>query len=81
MNWEKINLENENERNLDFLDAYNFKELLLEIECNIKDINAENVRKQAFDCLKDRYLEAKEIIDANLNNIVKYAKKERKNYK
>ena len=81
MNWEKIDLNNECERNLNFLDAYSLNELLLQIEYNIKDINSETVRKQAFDCLKDRYLEAKEIIDANLNNIVKYAKKERKNYK
>ena len=78
MNWNNVNLsEDSSEREANLIDGLTFDCLLLEIHCNIKDINPETVRKQFNEDLNERILEAQSIFESNLNNIVKQAKKER----
>lgn len=77
MDWNNVDLNSDYERNKDFLTGYSFDTLLLEISCNLKDINADTVRKHCFAELNNRIREAKEIFEANLNNILKEAIKYR----
>ena len=77
MDFLNINLNNDHERNLDILDGYNLETLFLEISCNLREINEETVKKQFYESLNSKIQTAKEIFNANLQNIVKYAQKER----
>lgn len=77
MNWENVNLESKYERSQNILDGYSFDILLLEISCNIKNINKDTIKKQFEESLKMKIDSAKEIFEANLDNIVKQAIKER----
>ena len=78
MNWNNINLERGYEREQNILDPYSFETLLLEINCNVRDINTDTVRKQFKESLESKLNCMKEVFEANLKNIVKQAKKERK---
>ena len=77
MNWKKIDLESGYERSQNILDAYSFDRLMLEINCNISDINEETVTKQFEETLRINIHSAKEIFKDNLKNIVKQSLKER----
>ena len=77
MNYNNLDLTRNYERDVNIIDPLDFDTLLLEIQCNIKDINPETVTKQFNEDLQSRIEEAKSIFNANLNNIVKQAKKER----
>lgn len=76
MNWNNIDL-NSSEIELPILDPYTFATLLLEVECNLPEITPEMVRIQAYNSIREKYITALEIVDSNLNNIVKYAQKQR----
>ncbi len=78
MDWNNVDLKSDYERNHDFLNGYSFETLLLEIACNLREINKETVRKQFETELQNRIREANEIFEANLTNIVKEAQRERK---
>ena len=80
MNWNNVNLEDGYERDQNILDPYNFDVLLLEISCNIRDenLNAEEITKHFNEILNLKIECAKEVFNDNLKNIVKQAKKERK---
>lgn len=77
MDFLNINLNNDHERNTDILDGYNLDTLFLEISCNLREINEETVKKQFYESLNSKIQTAKEIFNANLQNIVKYAQEER----
>ena len=77
MNYLNINLNNDYERNTDILDGYNLDTLFLEISCNLREINEETVKKQFYESLNSKIQSAKDIFNANLKNIVKYAQEER----
>ena len=77
MNWKNIKLEDGYERDLNLLDPYDFDTLLLEINCNVKEINRETVKAQAMESIKAKYQTAIEILNDNLDNITKQAQKER----
>lgn len=77
MNWNNINLESPYEVQQDILDGYDCETLLLEVNCNLKVINRETVKAQAMESIKCKYKTAIEILDANLDNLVAYAQKER----
>ena len=78
MNWKNIKLGDGYERDLNLLDPYDFDTLLLEINCNVKEINRETVKAQAMESIKAKYQTAIEILNDNLDNITKQAQKERK---
>ena len=77
MDYLNINLNNDHERNTDILDGYNLDTLFLEISCNLREINEETVKKQFYESLNSKIQSAKDIFNANLQNIVKYAQEER----
>ena len=77
MDYLNINLNNDHERNTDILDGYDLETLFLEISCNLPEINEETVKKQFYESLNSKIQSAKDIFNANLKNIVKYAQEER----
>ena len=77
MDYLNINLNNDHERNTDILDGYDLETLFLEISCNLREINEETVKQQFYESLNSKIQTAKEIFNANLQNIVKYAQEER----
>ena len=77
MDYFNIGLKSDYERNSDILDAYNLDTLFLEISCNLREINEETVKKQFYESLNSKIQCAKDIFNANLQNIVKYAQEER----
>lgn len=79
MNWSNINLKNEYEANQNILEPYKFDTLLLEINCNIRleDINKEEIKKHFEKELNAKIIEARDIFNSNLENIVKHAIKEK----
>ena len=77
MNWNNVNLNSDYERSQNILDGYSFDILLLEINCNIKNINKDTIKQQFEESLKMKIDSAREIFVANLDNIVKQAIKER----
>ena len=77
MDYLNINLNNDHERNTNILDGYDLETLFLEISCNVTEINEETVKKQFYESLNSKMQCAKDIFNANLQNIVKYAQEER----
>jgi hypothetical protein len=75
--WANIDLSSPSESASNMLDAYSFDTLLLEISCNLRDINKETVRAQAMESIRSKYNTAIEILNDNLENITKHAQKER----
>ena len=77
MDYFNIDLNSDYERNVDILGGYNLETLFLEISCNLIEINEETVKQQFYKSLNSKIQTAKEIFNANLKNIVKYAQEER----
>ena len=78
MNWNNLDLtDDSHERDANLFDGLTFDTLLLEIHCNIKDINPDTIRKQFIEDLTSRVDEARNIFEANIQGITKQAKKER----
>ena len=77
MDFLNIDLNSDYERNADILDGYNLDTLFLEISCNLREINEETVKQQFYESLNSKIQSAKDIFNANLKNIVKYAQEER----
>lgn len=77
MDWNNIDLNSGHERGQNILDPYSSDVLLLEVSCNLQEINADTVRAQFDKSLISKISSAKEIFEANLNNYVKQARKER----
>ena len=71
--WTNIRLDSPCERDLNILDAYNFDTLLLEVECNLREITKETISKHFEEVLKERVRSAKEVFRNNLNNILEDA--------
>lgn len=77
MDWNNVDLNDGWERDLNILDPYSFNMLLLEISCNVREINAQTVRQQFETSLQSKISCAREVFEANLANIVTEAIKER----
>lgn len=77
MNWNNVNLNDGYERSQNLLDSYDFDTLLLEVSCNLRDINPETVKAQAMESIRAKYNTAVEILNANLANITAKAIEER----
>ena len=77
MNYSNIDFNSDYERNSNILDGYDFETLFLEISCNLREINEETVKQQFYESLNSKIQSAKDIFNANLKNIVKYAQEER----
>ena len=68
-NWNNINLDDNYQANLNLLENYTFDTLLLEVECNLREINKETVKAQALEVINAKHREAIEILNSNLDNI------------
>lgn len=77
MDWNNINLDS-HEINANLVDYYSFATLLLEIECNVPFINYNTVREQFETSLQANFDSAREIFEANFENIVNKAINDRK---
>ena len=77
MDWKNVDLEDGYERDQNILDPYDFDTLLLEITCNVRDINSETVKTQFETTLKSKIDSAREVFANNFENIIKQAIKER----
>lgn len=73
MNWLNIDLKSNYERDLSIIDNLTFDTLLLEISCNIRDINKETIKAQFETDLKSRIDSARDVFNNNLNNILNEA--------
>lgn len=73
IDWGNIDLDSPYQRSLNLIDGLSFNTLLLEINCNLREINEETVRQQFEEDLNSRIEEAKSIFEANLHNLVNYA--------
>ena len=78
IDWSNIDLNSNYQRSLEIIDGYDFETLLLEINCNIWDINPVTVMIQFEESLQMRIRSARKTMEDNLNNIVKYANDYRK---
>jgi len=77
MNWNNIDLNSPSERDAKILEPYSFDTLLLEISCNLKEVNKETIKKHFLESLESKIQCAKDVFEANLNNIVSKATEER----
>ena len=77
MNWKNVNLTDTYEREQNILDPYTFDILLLEISCNLREINEETIRQEFTKNLNSKIESAIEVFDNNLKNILKQAKNEK----
>ena len=77
MDWTNINLSSGYERDQNIIEPLNFDTLLLEVHCNIKEINKKTVMAQFEEDLKSRITSAREVMESNIDNIVRQAQKER----
>ena len=77
MDYLNIDLSNDQERNTDILDGYDLETLFLEISCYLAEIYEETVKQQFYESLNSKIQSAKDIFNANLKNIIKYAQEER----
>ena len=77
MDYLNIDLNSDHERNTDILDGYDLETLFLEISCNVTEVNEETVKQQFYESLNSKIQSAKDVFNANLKNIVKYAQEER----
>lgn len=77
IDWNNIDLNDSFEADKNLIENLTFSALVLEINCNLPVINAATVRKQFQEDLSSRIQEAREIFEANLENIVRHAQAER----
>lgn len=77
MNWKNVDLESAYELDQNILDPYSFKILLLEVNCNLPEINEQTITQQFEETLRSKVISARAIFNYNLKNIVKHAKKEK----
>jgi len=70
MDWNNIDLKNQYERSQNIIDSLSFETILLEISCNVQDINASTVMAQFEADLQIRIKSARDVMRANLQNIV-----------
>lgn len=76
MNWNNIDL-NSHEVESNIVDSYSFATLLLEVECNCREIDKKAIEKQFLDSLNANIYCAKLVFYANLDNILNESLKRR----
>jgi len=78
IDWKNVDLDDNYQASQTILDAYTFNILLLEIECNLPTINKETIRKQFNKEMQSKINSANEVLNNNLDNILRKAVKTRK---
>lgn len=80
MDYLNIDLNSDYEKSLNIISSLSFETLLLEIHCNIKEINEKTVMEQFEIDLNNIINESREIMLSNLKNIVEHSIKERNSH-
>ncbi len=73
MDWKNIDLNSPSERNRSIINSLSFDILLLEISCNLQEINKRTIMEQFEEDLQSRIITAREVMNNNLDNILKNA--------
>lgn len=73
MDWTNVDLKSNYERSQNILDSYSFETLLLEVSCNLPDINEATIKQQFETSLKNKIDSAREVFKDNLQNILQEA--------
>lgn len=76
-NWKNIDLNSPCERALNLIEPLSFEDFLLEIDCNLPEINEKTVRAQFEEDLQRRIKDARWVFEANLKNLVEYVEEYR----
>lgn len=76
MNWNNVDL-NSHEVESNIVDSYSFKTLLLEVECNCREIDKSSIEMQFVKSLNDNIRTARMVFYANLDNILEESLKRR----
>lgn len=71
MNWKNIDLNSPYESSQNILDPISFDKLLLEISCNLPEINEATINKQFENSLNSAIESAREVFANNKANILK----------
>jgi hypothetical protein len=74
--WNNIDL-NSHEVESNIVDSYSFSTLLLEVECNCKEIDKKSIEKQFLESLNSNIESAKVVFYANLDNVLNESLKRR----
>jgi hypothetical protein len=77
MDFNNIDLNSNYEKDQNIMDSLNTNDLLLMVNCNVKEINEETVKREFEEWLKIAVNSARETFEANKKNITKCALKER----
>lgn len=77
IDWNNVDLDDAYESSRNLIENLTFDALLLEINCNLREINPATVTAQFETDLQSRISEARDIFKMNLANIVRHARKER----
>lgn len=77
IDWNNVDLDSAFESSRNLIEGLTFDCLLLEINCNLRDINHATVTAQFETDLQSRISEARDIFKSNLTNIVNHARKQR----
>ena len=79
IDWTRIDLEDDSQRNLNFLDPYDFDTFLLEVSCNIPDgkLTSKRMLSHGREVLRAKYIEALEILEDNIENLLSYEQSKR----
>lgn len=77
LDWKNVDLTDGYESSRNLIENLTFDALLLEIHCNLREINPQTVAAQFETDLESRIEEAREIFSANLAKLVRHARKER----
>ena len=75
IDWSNVDLTTQAHEKI--LDSYSFEQLLLEVECNLREINEKTITAQFNFELDIRIETAKQIFKSNLDNITTHATKQR----
>jgi hypothetical protein len=73
MDWKNVNLKSSYERAQNIIYPLDFDTLLLEVNCNLREINRVTVMQQFETDLQNRIQSAREAMKDNIDNIVKEA--------
>lgn len=75
MDWNKLDMESD--RYACLIDPYTLGDLLLQVSCNVKDINEDTVKAEIVEALIQRQVSLWDVWEANKGAIVAAALRER----
>ena len=78
MDWNNVDLTSPYERSQNIVDEYSFADLILEMECNAKNLDLKTLESQFEESIKMNLQSARDVFQANKENILKYMQNNQK---